>query len=73
MKFTPHKENDLVAVGVTRYLGWLGFLYAMETVSLGFGEMERRGGWSRICSILVSGHLGAGQEKALNSFCRRLT
>lgn len=43
VKFTELKEIDLVVVGITRYLGWLGFLYVMETVSLSFGGMKRRG------------------------------
>lgn len=43
MKFTELKEIDLVVVGITRYLGWLGFLYVMETFSLSFGGMKRRG------------------------------
>lgn len=71
VKFTEYEEIDRVAVGMARCLGWLGFLYAMEKVSRSFGGMERRGGWSRICSVLVSGHLW-GQGEALYIFVEDL-
>lgn len=67
MTFSECKEMELVVVGMTRYfkgLG-LGFLHGMGTVSFSLGGMERRGSWSRICSVLVSEHLwepGVGIE-----------
>lgn len=64
-------KSDRVAAGIARCLGWLRFLYATERVSRSVGGMERRGGWSRICSVLVSGRLW-GQGEALYSFCGRL-
>ena len=71
VKITESEEIDRVVVGIARCLGWLGFLYAIEKVSRSVGGMERRGVWSRICSVLVSGHLW-GQGEALYSYCGRL-